>query len=125
MTVDNPEHRARPRRAGSCPPKTIKPEVREHITEMMRDLEDGKLKWLWIQVTNPFPITREQQPLARRPRASRVRSVVVSDAYPGISAKVSDLILPSAMISKRSGRYGNSERRTQLWRQAGSRAGCA
>ena len=36
---------------------------------------------------------------------------------PGISAKVSDLILPSAMIYEKWGAYGNAERSTQHWRQ--------
>jgi nitrate reductase NapA len=43
--------------------------------------------------------------------------IVTSDGYPGISAKVSDLILPSAMIYEKWGAYGNAERRTQHWRQ--------
>ena len=83
---------------------------------MMRDLEDGKIKWLWIQVTNPFQSTANNNhwlAAARKPGTF----LVASDAYPGISAKVSDLILPSAMIFEKWGGYGNSERRTQLWRQ--------
>jgi nitrate reductase (cytochrome) len=43
--------------------------------------------------------------------------IVVSDAYPGVSAKVADLILPAAMIIEKWGAYGNAERRTQVWRQ--------
>jgi nitrate reductase (cytochrome) len=43
--------------------------------------------------------------------------IVVSDAYAGISAKVADLILPSAMIYEKWGAYGNAERRTHHWRQ--------
>jgi len=116
MTVDNPEHRAAAEARWKLPSKTINPKVGSHITEMMRDLEDGKLKWLWIQVTNPFQSTANNNhwlAAARQPGTF----VVVSDAYPGISAKVSDLILPSAMIFEKWGGYGNSERRTQLWRQ--------
>ena len=116
MTVDNPEHRATAEKAWKLPAKTVNPKVGSHITEMMRDLEDGKLKWLWIQVTNPFQSTANNNhwlAAARQPGTF----IVVSDAYPGISAKVSDLILPSAMIFEKWGGYGNSERRTQLWRQ--------
>ena len=116
MTVDNPEHRAAAEARWKLPPKTINPKVGSHITEMMRDLEDGKVKWLWIQVTNPFQSTANANhwlAAARQPGTF----VVVSDAYPGVSAKVSDLILPSAMIFEKWGGYGNSERRTQLWRQ--------
>jgi nitrate reductase NapA len=43
--------------------------------------------------------------------------IVTSDGYPGISAMVSDLILPSAMIYEKWGAYGNAERRSQHWRQ--------
>ena len=44
--------------------------------------------------------------------------IVTSEAYLELKAKVSDLILPSAMIyMKKWGGYGNAERRTQLWRQ--------
>jgi len=43
--------------------------------------------------------------------------IVVSEVYPGISAKVADLILPTAMIFEKWGAYGNAERRTQHWRQ--------
>ena len=116
MTVDNPEHRAAAEARWKLPQKTINPKVGSHITEMMRDLEDGKLKWLWIQVTNPFQSTANNNhwlAAARQPGTF----LVTSDAYPGISAKVSDLILPSAMIFEKWGGYGNSERRTQLWRQ--------
>ena len=42
--------------------------------------------------------------------------IVVSDVYPTLSCKVADLILPSAMIFEKWGAYGNSERRTQVWR---------
>ncbi len=82
----------------------------------MRDLEDGKLKWLWIQVTNPFQSTANNNHwLARRPPARHVHRRL--GRLPGDRAKVSDLILPSAMIFEKWGGYGNSERRTQLWRQ--------
>ena len=43
--------------------------------------------------------------------------IVTSDGYPGISAMVSDLILPTAMIYEKWGAYGNAERRTQHWKQ--------
>ena len=42
---------------------------------------------------------------------------MVSDPYPTVSAKVADLILPTAMIFEKWGLYGNAERRTQAWRQ--------
>jgi nitrate reductase NapA len=83
---------------------------------MMRDLEDGSLKWLWVQVTNPFQSTANANHWIHAAREKDC-FIVVSDGYPSLSAKVADLILPSAMIFEKWGAFGNSERRTQMWRQ--------
>jgi nitrate reductase NapA len=79
-------------------------------------LEDGRIKWCWILVNNPF----QHHPNANRAIAAARKGdsfIVVSDAYPSVSAKVADLILPAAMIFEKWGAYGNAERRTQHWRQ--------
>ncbi len=116
MVVTNPKHRERAEQRWNLPPRTINPKVGSHITQMMRDLEDGKLKWVWVQVTNPFQSTANANHWIKAAR-DKGAFLIVSDVYPGISAKVADLILPSAMIFEKWGAYGNSERRTQLWRQ--------
>ena len=116
MVVDNPEHRARAEAVWRLPAGTVNPKPGSDITRMMRDLEDGRLKWLWIQVTNPFQSTANANHWVAAARKNDA-FVVVSDAYPGISCKVADLILPSAMIFEKWGAYGNGERRTQMWRQ--------
>lgn len=116
MFVENPEHRTLAEDIWTLPAGTINPRPGRDITAMMRDLEDGRLQWLWVQVNNPFQATANANhwiEAARRLDAF----IVVSDAYPGISCKVADLILPSAMIFEKWGAYGNSERRTQMWRQ--------
>ena len=116
MVVDDRSHRARAEDIWRVPARTINPKPGSSLTQMMRDLEDGRLKWLWVQVTNPFQSTANANhwlDAARRTDAF----IVVSDAYPGVSCKVADLILPSAMIFEKWGAYGNSERRTQHWRQ--------
>src|SRR4029078_4641731 len=43
--------------------------------------------------------------------------IVVSDAYPTVTAQAADLVLPSAMWVEKEGAYGNAERRTQFWHQ--------
>jgi len=116
LLVDNAEHRAHSERLWKLPAKTLNPKVGSHITEMMRDLEDGKVKWLWVQVTNPFQSTANANHWIRAAREND-SFIVVSDVYPTLSCKVADLILPSAMIFEKWGAYGNSERRTQLWRE--------
>jgi nitrate reductase NapA len=69
-----------------------------------------------VQVNNPFqhhPNANHWMMAARKGD----NFIVVSDAYPSITAKVADLILPAAMIFEKWGAYGNAERRTQAWRQ--------
>jgi nitrate reductase NapA len=116
MVVDDPKHRAHAEDLWGLPPRTINPRVGSHIVQMMRDLEDGKIRWLWVQVTNPFQSTANANHWIEAARRMD-NFIVVSDVYPTISAKVADLILPSAIIFEKWGGYGNSERRTQLWRQ--------
>ena len=43
--------------------------------------------------------------------------IVVSDAYPTVTAQAADLVLPSAMWVEKEGAYGNAERRTHFWHQ--------
>src|SRR5690606_11836515 len=80
LSVDNPEHRAQAEKLWRLPAGTINPKVGSHITQMMRDLEDGRIKWLWVQVTNPFQSTANANhwmEAARRLDAF----IVVSDVY--------------------------------------------
>ena len=116
MVVANPKHRANSEELWNLPDKTLNPKVGSHITKMMRDLEEGSLKWLWVQVTNPFQSTANANHWLGGARRSDT-FIVVSDVYPTLSCKVADLILPSAMIFEKWGAFGNSERRTQMWRQ--------
>ena len=116
MVVGNPAHRERAEQLWNLPPGTLNPVVGSHITKMMRDLEDGSLRWLWVQVTNPFQATANANHWIHAGR-EQDNFIVVSDVYPTLSSKVADLILPSAMIFEKWGAYGNSERRTQVWRQ--------
>jgi nitrate reductase NapA len=116
MVVFNPKHRERSESLWKLPKNTLNPKVGSHITKIMRDLEDGSVKWAWVQVTNPFQCTANANHWIEAARKMD-NFIVVSEAYPGISAKVADLILPVAMIFEKWGAYGNAERRTQFWRQ--------
>jgi len=116
MVVANPKHREHTEHLWKIPSHTLNPKPGAHITDIMRGLEDGRIKWCWILVNNPF----QHHPNANRAIAAARKGdsfIVVSDAYPSVSAKVADLILPAAMIFEKWGAYGNAERRTQHWRQ--------
>jgi len=116
MVVTNPAHRARSEEIWALPPRTLNPKVGADIMKILRDLEDGAIRFVWVQVNNPFQASANANHWLRAARETD-RFVVVSDVYPSVSAKVADLILPSAMIFEKWGAYGNAERRTQMWRE--------
>jgi nitrate reductase NapA len=116
MVVANPKHRARSEKLWKLPEKTLNPKVGSHIVKIMRDLEDGHVKFAWVQVNNPFQATANANHWIKAAREMD-NFIVCSDPYPTISGKVADLILPTAMIFEKWGLYGNAERRTQAWRE--------
>jgi nitrate reductase NapA len=116
MVVMNPKHRAKSEEIWKLPAKTINPQMGSHFVKIMRDLEDGSVLFSWTQVNNPWQNTANVNHWIKAARDMN-NFIVNSDAYPGVSAKVADLILPAAMINEKWGAYGNAERRTQVWRQ--------
>ncbi|NOQ31940.1 MAG: nitrate reductase catalytic subunit NapA [Helicobacteraceae bacterium] len=116
MMVKNPKHRKIVENSWKIPLGTLNPVGNQHIMKIHRDIEDGIVKFAWINVCNPYQDSASATHWINAAR-NMDNFIVCSDGYPGISAKVSDLILPSAMIYEKWGGYGNAERRTQLWRQ--------
>jgi len=116
MMVENPAHRKITENKWMVPEGTLNPVGVQHIMKIHRDIEDGLIKFAWVNVCNPYQDTASAHHWINAAREMD-NFIVTSDGYPGISAKVSDLILPSAMIYEKWGGYGNAERRTQLWRQ--------
>ncbi len=116
MVVDNPAHRALTEKTWKLPAKTLNPKVGSDIMGILRDLEDGSVKFLWVQVTNPFQSSPNANHWLKAAREMD-NFIVVADCYPTLSGKVADLVLPAAMIFEKWGAYGNAERRTQMWRQ--------
>ncbi len=116
MVVVNPAHRALTEEIWKVPKGTINPVNGTHLMQMHRNIEDGKIKFAWINVCNPYQNTANANHWIKAARQLD-NFIVCSDGYPGISAKVSDLILPTSMIFEKWGAYGNAERRTQHWKQ--------
>ena len=114
--IGNPQHRAETEKYWHVPGKTLNPKIGSFYAKLMRDLEDGSLKWAWVQVNNPWHTHPNANHWIKAARELD-NFIVVSEAYPGISAKVADLVLPAAMIFEKWGAFGNAERRTQAWRQ--------
>ncbi|MFS8976341.1 periplasmic nitrate reductase subunit alpha [Cupriavidus necator] len=117
MVVTNPKHRAEAERIWKLPAGTIPDKPGYHAVLQNRMLKDGKLNAYWVQVNNNMQaaanLMEEGLPGYRNPE----NFVVVSDAYPTVTALAADLILPSAMWVEKEGAYGNAERRTQFWHQ--------
>ncbi len=116
MVVKNPKHRAIAEKIWKLPEGTLNPKVGSHVMKIHRDVEDGKIKFIWVQVNNPYQNSANANHWIKSAR-KQDNFIVVSDSYPGVSAKVADLVLPSAMIYEKWGAYGNAERRTQHWKQ--------
>ncbi len=117
MVVMNEKHRDICEKAWGVPAGTIPGKPGYHAVLQHRMLKDGKLNAYWVQCTNNMQaapnINEESYPGYRNPE----NFIVVSDAYPTVTALAADLILPVAMWMEKEGAYGNAERRTQFWRQ--------
>jgi nitrate reductase NapA len=117
MVVTNPEHRAKSEKIWKLPAGTIPDWNGAHAVEQNRQLKDGKINCYWVQVNNNMQaapnMMQEGLPGYRNPD----NFIVVSDAYPTVTAEAADLILPAAMWVEKEGAYGNAERRTQFWHQ--------
>jgi len=117
MVVTNPKHRAEAEHIWKVPAGTIPDKVGYHAVLQNRMLKDGKLNAYWVMVNNNMQaaanLMEEGYPGYRNPD----NFIVVSDAYPTVTAVAADLILPAAMWVEKEGAYGNAERRTQFWHQ--------
>lgn len=117
MVVTNPEHRAYAEKVWQLPQGLLSDKVGYHAVEQDRMLKDGKLNFYWVQVNNNVQAapntSNETYPGYRNPD----NFVVVSEAYPTVTAFSADIILPAAMWVEKEGAYGNAERRTHVWRQ--------
>jgi nitrate reductase NapA len=115
--VTNPEHRSHAEEIWKLPNGVLPDWVGYHAVQQDRMLKDGELNFYWIQVNNNLQAapnsSQETYPGYRNPE----NFIVVSDAYPTVTAMAADLILPAAMWVEKEGAYGNAERRTHFWHQ--------
>ena len=121
--VSNPEHRKETEHIWKVPEGTIPSTVGYHAVMQNRMLKDGKLNAYWVMVNNNMQaaanLSQEGYPGYRNPD----NFIVVSDAYPTVTALAADLVLPAAMWVEKEGAYGNAERRTHFWHQLVSAPG--
>jgi len=117
MMVKVKKHRVIAEKRWHIPENTLNPVGNQHIMKIHRDIEDGFIKFAWVNVCNAYQDSASAKHWLKAAREKEDLFLVTSDGYPGISAMVSDMVLPSAMIYEKWGAYGNAERRSQHWRQ--------
>jgi len=116
MAVDDPAHRKHAEEIWNLPHNTLNPKVGSHIVQMMRDLEDGKVRWLWIQVTNPFQSSANANHWIEAAR--KLDNFIVGvGCLPDLVRQGGGPRPAFGDDLRKVGGYGNAERRTQLWRQ--------
>ncbi len=86
------------------------------ITEMVKGAQDGNLKALYIIGENPLisdpDINHVEQAL------KNLDFLVVQDIFLSDTAKIADIVLPSASFAEKNGTFTNTERKVQLIRKA-------
>ncbi|MBP2296013.1 nitrate reductase catalytic subunit NapA [Azospirillum rugosum] len=117
MVVTNPAHRKHTEEIWKLPEGTIPDKVGYHAVQQDRMLKDGKINVYWVQCNNNMQTAPNTANETYQGYRNPDNFIVVSDAYPTVTALAADLILPTAMWVEKEGGYGNAERRTQLWRQ--------
>ncbi|MDH5326484.1 MAG: nitrate reductase catalytic subunit NapA [Gammaproteobacteria bacterium] len=117
MVVKNEKHREIAEKIWKLPKGTIVGKPGFHAVLHNRKLKDGDMNFYWVMCNNNMQaaanLNEETYPGYRNPD----NFIVVSDAYPTVTAQAADLILPTAMWVEKEGAYGNAERRTQFWYQ--------
>ena len=117
LLVKKKAHRDFSEKIWQLPEGTIPAKPGYHAVQHNRMLKDGVINAYWTLCVNNVQaaanMNEETLPGYRNPD----NFIVVSDPYPTVSAMAADLILPTAMWVEKEGAYGNSERRTQVWRQ--------
>ncbi len=117
MVVTNPEHRKHAEEIWRIPHGIIPDKPGYHAVQQDRMLKDGKLNFYWVQVNNNVQAAPNSSNETYQGYRNPENFIVVSDAYPTVTAMAADCVLPAAMWVEKEGAYGNAERRTHFWHQ--------
>ncbi|GAA4419184.1 nitrate reductase [Georgenia halophila] len=88
-----------------------------HVMQMMRYAEQGSIRMLWVQATNPA---------VSLPELGRIRSIleqerlflVVQDIFLSETAQLADVVLPAATWGEKTGTFTNTDRTVHLSEKA-------
>ena len=101
MQVTNPEHRKKTEEIWKLPAGLLPDKVGYHAVQQDRMLKDGKLNAYWIQVNNNLQAAPNSDNETYVGYRNPDNFIVVSDAYPTVTAMAADLVLPAAMWVER------------------------
>ncbi|MFC7407203.1 molybdopterin oxidoreductase family protein [Georgenia alba] len=88
-----------------------------HVMQMIRYAEEGSIRMLWVQATNPA---------VSLPELARIRSIlaqerlflVVQDIFLSETAELADVVLPAATWGEKTGTFTNADRTVHLSEKA-------
>lgn len=124
-TVKKPEHRAQMEKIWGARPGTIPPKPGLNTIEMFKALGRDEIQAMVVLTTNPAHSLPNV--LAYRDAMAKERPnkpfVCVIDAFPTLTTKIADVVLPAAMWTEKSGVFGMSERRYQYQPKVGKAPG--
>lgn len=108
LELENPAHRDAVRAFWNAPRMAERPGLK--AVELFRAVEEGRIKALWIIHTNPAVTMPDADRVARAIAACDF--TVVSEAWPDTdTARLAQVLLPSAAWGEKDGTVTNSERR--------------
>ncbi len=86
------------------------------LVEMMRSVESGVIKAMYIMGENPVISDPDAEKVKRS--LSSLDFLVVQDIFLTETAQLADVVLPAASFAEKDGTFTNTERRVQLIRKA-------
>eukprot|EP01028_Stygiella_incarcerata_P002240 TRINITY_DN1417_c1_g5_i1.p1 TRINITY_DN1417_c1_g5~~TRINITY_DN1417_c1_g5_i1.p1 ORF type:complete len:1590 (-),score=396.00 TRINITY_DN1417_c1_g5_i1:230-4999(-) len=110
--VFNPEARAKMEKEWQLEEGTLDDEVGLTVTDMIEQLDEGKLHALYVMGENPA--ISDPNVNHFRKAVEKTDLLVVQDIFLTETAKMADIVLPSASALEKDGTVTNTERRVQL-----------
>ena len=94
----------------------VSKEVGLTIMDMFKGMDEGKVKALYVMGENPLlsepDISHAEESL------KKLDILIVQDIFMTETAKIADIILPTASFAEKNGTFTNTERRVQMVRKA-------
>lgn len=84
-----------------------------HAMQIFRFAEEGSIRFLWIQATNPAVSLPELHRIRAILEQERL-FVVVSDAFRTETTELADVVLPAALWGEKTGTYTNADRTVHI-----------